>query len=218
MHARWESAHHGCCATVPSLLAMVWIGWCPVLRCCSSAPLPCCLQVSRYFGDNVHIMLSALGDSCDMDHEHRTTAMVSAVFILLQYPFATVEILTNSVYYFEYDFAGVMDLLFRRGMERRLTISQVAPEYRRLCSVAVFLQPPKAKQRRRTALIVPAGSLPLEADLLTSLLKVSALCHAAQRCISARSSLDTAPFYLLQLLSLLQRLRSGKSVLSPTYL
>uniref|UniRef100_A0A7S1SM45 Uncharacterized protein n=1 Tax=Tetraselmis chuii TaxID=63592 RepID=A0A7S1SM45_9CHLO len=67
-----------------------------------------------------------------------------------------------------------------------MTISQVAPEYRRLCSVAVFLQPPKAKQRRRTALIVPTGAMPFESDLMTSLL----MAHRSMDCDQHSSDIN----------------------------
>jgi len=127
-------------------------------------------QVSAFFGDNIHIVLSAIGDTCDLDLERRTVAMVSAVVVMLQYPFATVELLVHNRYYMEYDFAGLTDLLFQRGMHRRLTFTQLRPEYQRLCSSAILLQPPAAKQRKRHALLVPRGSLPFDPDLVTSLL------------------------------------------------
>ncbi len=93
-------------------------------------------QVLRYFGDDALVRLPAIPAVQQGGMHQRQFAYSSSVLgmlsVMLLYPFATVEVTSDSSYYWSYDVTGPLAVVDHAGYARSYTVSCV-------CCIHLFI-------------------------------------------------------------------------------
>ena len=122
------------------------------------------LQLWRYFQDDVHFIIPAMGEKQGQITPYtRAVGQIASMLIQAAYPFSTLEIST----YDANQFSGGGTLIPTFSYD--VHVSQIPPEHGKFEQTSVYIAKPHSMHYREYVLLIPADFLPVHKDLAASL-------------------------------------------------